>query len=117
MRSILTATVFFFFINSILNGQVAADTKVNPVTDSLSLKNIIERVITGHPSIKVAEEAINNANARIGLAKTGYYPQIVLEANYANLGPATKLNIPTLGSFQLYPANNYCIYKLQATCL
>ncbi|MGA2407951.1 MAG: TolC family protein [Bacteroidales bacterium] len=107
MRSILTATVFFFFINSILNGQVAADTKVNPVTDSLSLKNIIERVITGHPSIKAAEEAINNANARIGLAKTGYYPQIVLEANYANLGPATKLNIPTLGSFQLYPANNY----------
>jgi outer membrane protein len=107
MRSILTATVFFFFINSILNGQVAADTKVNPVTDSLSLKNIIDRVITGHPSIKAAEEAINNANARIGLAKTGYYPQIVLEANYANLGPATKLNIPTLGSFQLYPANNY----------
>jgi outer membrane protein len=107
MRSILATPVFFFFINNILNGQVAADTKVNPVTDSLSLKNIIERVITGHPSVKAAEEAINNANARIGLAKTGYYPQIDLEANYANLGPAVKLNIPTLGSFQLYPANNY----------
>jgi outer membrane protein TolC len=77
------------------------------VTDSLSLKTIISLIIANHPSVKTAEEAINNANARIGLAKTGYYPQVDLSANYSNLQPVIKITIPSMGTFQLYPENNY----------
>jgi outer membrane protein len=106
-RSILTAILLFLTINKIIIGQVATDTKVRPITDSLSLKNIIEQVITSHPSVRAAEEAINNADAKIGLAKTGYYPEADITANYANLGPAPKLTIPSFGSFQLFPSNNY----------
>ncbi len=50
---------------------------------------------------------MNNANARIGLAKSGYYPEADISANYSNIGPVTKLTIPDMGTFQLYPENNY----------
>jgi outer membrane protein len=76
-------------------------------TDSLSLKVIISQTLKNHPSVKSAEEAIYNADARIGLAKTGYYPQVDLNANFTNLGPVTKLTLPSFGTFQLYPGNNY----------
>jgi outer membrane protein len=82
-------------------------TKPNSVNDSLSLTNIIKQVITSYPSVKVAEEAIKNADARIGFARTGYYPEADLTANLSNIGPVTKLTIPDMGTFQLYPENNY----------
>ncbi len=75
--------------------------------DSLSLKSVIQQVISTYPSVKVAEEALNNADARIGQAKTGYNPVFDLTASFANLGPVTKLTLPTFGTFQLYPGNNY----------
>jgi outer membrane protein len=76
-------------------------------SDSLSLKTIISKIIQTHPTVKGAEEALNNADARIGLARTGYYPQVDMAANYSNLGPVIKISIPSMGTFQLFPANNY----------
>jgi outer membrane protein TolC len=75
--------------------------------DSLSLKAIIEEIIKTHPTIKSAEEVLNNADARIELAKTGYYPQIDMTANYSNQGPVIKLTIPSMGTFELFPENSY----------
>jgi outer membrane protein len=92
-----------FMARSLANG-VGDDTQV---PDSLWLKDIIREVVTMHPTVKSAEEALNNADARIGLARTGYYPQVDLSANYSNLGPVIKLTIPDLGTFQLFPENNY----------
>jgi outer membrane protein len=71
------------------------------------IKNIIETVVTNYPSVKAAKEAINNADARIGFAKAGLYPEADLTANFSNIGPVTKLTIPNMGTFQLYPENNY----------
>ncbi len=107
-RSIITAFVMLLFAFESVSGQTAnSPSALTTVTDSLTLKNIIERVVTSHPTVKDAEEAINNANARIGLAKTGYYPNADLEASYTNIGPVVKLSIPDMGTFQLYPVNNY----------
>lgn len=107
ITSILTALIVILGINNNIFGQGSLNTVTNQETDSLSLKSIIEKVITSHPSVKVAEEAINNANARIGLAKTGYYPEADMTANISNMGPVTKLTIPSMGTFQLFPENNY----------
>jgi outer membrane protein len=106
-RSILPAILILFFINNIIDCQVNPATQVKPETDSLSLKNIIEEVIKSHPSVKVAEEAINNSNARIGLAKTGYYPEADMTANLSNMGPVIKFSVPDIGTVQLFPENNY----------
>lgn len=107
ITSFLTALIVILGINNNIFGQGSLNTVTNQETDSLSLKSIIEKVITSHPSVKVAEEAINNANARIGLAKTGYYPEADMTANISNMGPVTKLTIPSMGTFQLFPENNY----------
>ena len=105
--SILTSIFIFLIANNLIYSQNTNYLIVKQESDSLSLKNIIKMVVAGHPSVKVAEEAINNANARIGLAKTGYYPEADMTANYSNIGPVTKLTIPNMGTFQLFPENNY----------
>ncbi len=106
-RSIIFVPVFFVLTYNISVGQVSFDASLDKNSDSLSLNNIIKQVVTSHPSVKAAEEVISNANARIGLARTGFYPEADLTGNYTNLGPVTKLTIPDLGTFQLFPVNNY----------
>jgi len=88
-------------------GQSAAMNGSDQPGDSLTLKYIIEKVISGYPSVRVAEEAIKSAEARIGLAYTGYNPELDLSASYTNIGPLSKLTVPNMGTFMLYPANNY----------
>jgi outer membrane protein len=97
----------FCLINSVIYGQGNNIAKTKPVTDSLQLKSIIETVIKSYPTVKAAQEAINNADAKIGLARTGYYPEADVTANFSNIGPVTKLTIPSMGTFQLYPSNSY----------
>jgi outer membrane protein len=75
--------------------------------DSLSLETIIGTILKQHPTVKSAEEALKNADAKIGLAKTGYYPTVDMSASYSNMGPVVTLDIPEMGTFQLYPNNNY----------
>jgi outer membrane protein len=105
-KSFFPVIALIMFLNSTAFGQNTFD-KLNPTGDSLSLKSVIRQVISSYPSIKVAEEAIRNADSRIGLARTGYNPLIDMTASFANLAPVTKLSFPGLGTFQLYPGNNY----------
>ncbi len=100
-------TVASILISPDAPGQANNFSSQASVNDSLSLSAIIEEIVKNHPTVKDAEEALKNADARIGLAKTGYYPQVDATASYVNMGPVVKLTIPTLGSFQLYPQNNY----------
>jgi len=102
--------ILFVLVISFRNnspGQVNLKGNGNPINDSLSLKEIIGLAISTHPTVKEAEETINNANNRINLAKTGYYPEVDMNANYSNIGPVTTLRIPDIGSIKLFPENNY----------
>ena len=103
-RKIIFITILFlliagFSLNQTVNGQ--------STSDSLTLGKIITTVVQNHPSVKEMIEAINSAEAGVGLAKSGYFPNIDAEASYTRLGPADKMSIPHLGSFELYPVNNY----------
>ncbi len=106
-RSLLVLLSLFILSSNIIYGQPAGNDTTFENTDSLSLQYLIGKVISGYPTVRIAEEAINNAEARIGMARTGYNPEFDLTAAYTNLGPVTKLTIPDLGTFQLYPGNNY----------
>jgi outer membrane protein TolC len=105
-KTIFSGIILILFLNSITYGQGAFE-KEKASADSLSLKSVIQKVISNYPSVKVAEEVIRNADSKIALAKTGYNPIIDFTASFANLAPVTKLSFPGLGTFQLYPANNY----------
>ena len=105
-RSFLYSILLILF-NGIITGQNINNSQVSTITDSLSLKDVIQKVVSTYPAVKAAEEAVNNADARIGLAKTSYNPVVDMIASYSNLGPVTKLTLPDFGTFQLYPGNNY----------
>jgi outer membrane protein len=106
-RSLPILLSLVILIANIASGQNSGNDMAVQSADSLSLKYIIERVVSTYPTVKIAEEAINNADARIGFARTGYNPEFDLTAAFSNLGPVTKLSIPDMGTFQLYPENNY----------
>jgi outer membrane protein len=107
LRSFAVTVILLFSYSTDAECQVQISLRGKPNTDSLALRDIIKQVITTHPTVKVAEEAINNADSRIGLARTGYNPEVDLTGSYSNIGPVTKLSIPDMGTFQLFPENNY----------
>jgi len=77
------------------------------ITDTLTLNQLISNVIQNHPSIKETAEALNAADAKIGMAKAGYLPYIDVTGSYTRIGPVPSITIEHFGSFQMAPANNY----------
>lgn len=104
MKSIYKLIIVSLFMPfMVVNGQ-----KTNPISgDSLSLNEILNEVIHNYPSIKKAQTDLESSDARIGLAKTAYLPDVNVAGSFTLLGPTTSLTMPGLGSFQLYPPDNY----------
>jgi outer membrane protein TolC len=75
--------------------------------DSLTLGELISLAVKDHPTVNMAAESVNNADARINLARSGYYPDISFDASYSRVAPVTELDFPGLGTFELFPSNNY----------
>jgi outer membrane protein len=77
-------------------------------SDSLSIDSVIRAVVSIHPSVQQAEEALNAADAKIGLAKSGYYPTADITASYTFLYPVRSIRLSADGpSFDMFPMNNY----------
>ncbi|MDR3651656.1 MAG: TolC family protein [Paludibacter sp.] len=104
MKSIYKLTILLFLMPfAMVHGQ-----KTNNVyTDSLSLSQILNEVIHNYPAIKKAQTDIESSDAKIGLAKTAYLPNIDATGSYTLLGPTTSLSMPGLGTFQLFPPDMY----------
>ena len=81
--------------------------RLDAIEDSLSLEQIMTVVINNLPNIKKAEESIAQASARAGLAKTGYYPYINASASASTVGPVSEIELGSLGTYQLFPQNNF----------
>jgi outer membrane protein TolC len=101
----LTAIIFLFPF--VTQGQSPHQLPMPGANDSLSLQQILQQVTTSYPTVLKAQQAIDAADAAIGLARSVYYPDVSGQAGYTRLGPGSKLSIPMLGSFELYPQNNY----------
>lgn len=101
-KNILILLLILFSISSIS----AQQTNNEVLEDSLDLNWIISEVIQTHPLVHSAEEALKSADAQIGLARSGYYPNIGFDANFSNIGPVPSLTIPDMGSFSFVPRNN-----------
>lgn len=99
------------------NGQSTANTSAGATSDSLSLAQVMQTVIQSHPSVKESEETIAIADAKIGLAKSAYLPNVDASASYSHMGPTPSIPFPMydfanppgpiIVNFQLYPADNY----------
>ncbi|MDD3320848.1 MAG: TolC family protein [Paludibacter sp.] len=99
MKSIYKITILF------LSAFIATISAQN--TDSLSLKAILNNVLVKYPTIIKAEKELDAANARIGFANSAYLPDINISSAYTHIGPTSSITIPEMGTFQLFPADNY----------
>jgi len=103
MKTIFKLTLFLLLLPLIaINGQNTA--KITE--DSLSLSQILNEVIHNYPSIKKAQTDIESSDARIGLAKTAYLPNVDFNGSFTFLGPTTSLTFNG-SQLQLYPPDNY----------
>lgn len=76
-------------------------------TDSISLASVLSQVINNYPAIRKTQQEINASEARVRLAKSAYLPDVNLSASYTRLAPSSEMTIPNMGSFELYPVDNY----------
>jgi outer membrane protein len=109
MNKILFIIIFSGAIACTNSQTQLMNTGTDDSADSLTLSYVIDRVIKTHPSIKESEEAIREADAKIGLAGTGYYPNVNVTGIYTRIGPVSTFSIPELGNFKLFPENNYSV--------
>ncbi len=79
----------------------------NPLTDSFTVEQAVQRVLERHPGIRQASEMVQASVARVEQNRSPYYPKTDAEIGYTRLGPVAKLDVPILGSFKLFPENNY----------
>jgi outer membrane protein len=89
-------------------GLVLGAAKAAPVgQETLTLDDAVKEVLARNPSVKEAEETIAAFEARASGSRARLLPQIRGSVSYSRLFPLQEITIPGLGTFQLYPADNY----------
>jgi outer membrane protein len=97
---IAAAAAILLIIPSSLLAQVSA------AADSISLDAVLKKVIENYPAIEKTVQEAMTADARIAMAKTGYYPDISINSSYSHIGPVASFTLPGYGTFSLYPDDN-----------
>ncbi len=95
-------------LSALLIMQPAGPCRARPsVADSLTVEQAVQMTIANHPLVRQAEYAVDASEARIASSRSMYYPDVSLAGMYTLLEPVPSMDIPHMGSFQLYPENNY----------
>ena len=75
------------------------------------LKNLIEKALAYSPQLQEAQEAVNAADLRTDLVKTGYVPTLNASATYSYVWPIGEAQFPTgpgtYQSIRFQPNNNF----------
>jgi outer membrane protein len=75
--------------------------------DTLTVEQAVRRVLKSHPAMAQAMASAGAADARASQSESMRYPDVSAEAVYARIGPVQELTVPMMGTFKLYPENNY----------
>jgi len=106
MKTHMYATVSVMVVLAAAFGQAGAQAQIG-TADSLTLERAVRMAIADHPLIHQAEQGIRGAEARVGVSRSVYYPDVYISGAYTRLEPVASMEIPNVGSFDFYPANNY----------
>ncbi len=75
--------------------------------ESLSVEEAVKLVLAHNHSLQEAADAVAIFQAKVEQSRSGLFPNVRADLSYTRLGPLSEISIPGLGSFELYPANNY----------
>lgn len=99
----ITTLALMILLSSMANAQ-------STPADSLTLSTIITQILNNYPVLKKADQDLISADAKIGLTKTAYLPDILFSSSYSRIGPTTSISMPVNGTtrtFSLFPENVY----------
>ena len=74
--------------------SAANDTRRPTAADSLTLEVVVEQVLATYPSIDAARRYVDAATARVGQARSGYWPHVSASATYQRQDPVPEVTIP-----------------------
>jgi len=77
---------------------------------ALMVEKAVELALKNYPSVKQAASEKDAAAARLEQKYAACRPSVDLEASFARLEPDPPFYFPGLGSFQLYPEDNYEVH-------
>lgn len=109
-RIIIKVTILIGLLLTVINlraQQPVGEPAFSRAGDTLDLDQVMDVVMKHYPAIRQAEESLNHADAEIGLARSGYYPNVDATVNASHVGPVPSLEIPNMGTFKLFPENNF----------
>jgi outer membrane protein len=78
--------------------------------DSLTVDAVVERVLAQHPSIARAEAIVRSAEGHRGQVESYLLPGLNFDGKYSRIGPVPSLSVPGMGTFSLYPEDNYDVH-------
>ena len=79
----------------------------NNATEPLTVSETIRLVVQNNSTLREAIDALAVIEAKVEQSRSYLSPTVHAEASYARIGPTSVFDIPDLGSFQLFPVNNY----------
>ncbi len=65
-----------------------------PGADSLTIDTIVERALETYPGIEAARREVDAASARVGQARSGYWPRVSAVASYRRQDPVPEVTVP-----------------------
>lgn len=92
-------SILVFFM--CLPGMALAQT-----TDTLTLDEVIRRVISTYPSVRQAEEAIKTASYNVKMAQAALLPVLSVSASYTRIEPVAKVHFEEM-DLPFSPRDNY----------
>lgn len=87
-------------------GVVGAQAQ-NAPGDSLTIGRAIALTLQNHPAVEQAKSEMDAAAQRIGVSRSGYYPDISLNGDYTRIDPVPAIDFPGEGHLEFAPHNNY----------
>lgn len=90
----LRALVALGLVVSITSGSALAQQTGTFPADSLTLGAVVDRVLATHPAIEAAERSVDAASARIGQARSAYWPRVSAAATYRRQDPVPQISVP-----------------------
>jgi outer membrane protein len=79
----------------------------NNEPEPLTVSETIRLVVQNNSTLRQAIDAIAVIEAKVEQSRSYLSPTVHAEMSYARIGPTSEFAIPDLGSFQLFPADNY----------
>lgn len=67
-------------------------------SDSLTVGQVVERVLATHPAVKAARRSAEAANARVGQARSARWPRLNAVATYRRQDPVPEISVPGAAS-------------------